>query len=246
MDETKTWRTVFKNLTALHQTHACQEFIEEFQLFVDNGILTGDEIPQLETVSNFLKGRTGFTLCPSGGLISLRNFFSGLAYRVFHTTQYIRHGSDPSYSPEPDICHELLGHVALLANPSFAQFSQEIGLASLRVSNDWMEKLGAFYLSTLEFGLCKENRKPRAFGGAVLSSYGELRYALSGVPEIRPFVLDEVITHPYGVSEMQTAYFLSETFKGALDKFEQFLLQSPRPFSVKYDATTQAVEVLNL
>eukprot|EP01116_Phalansterium_solitarium_P007689 TRINITY_DN2051_c0_g1_i1.p1 TRINITY_DN2051_c0_g1~~TRINITY_DN2051_c0_g1_i1.p1 ORF type:complete len:483 (+),score=59.80 TRINITY_DN2051_c0_g1_i1:59-1450(+) len=246
--EIATWGIVYRELTKLFPTHACRQLNYVLPLLEANCGYGPNNIPQLEDVSNFLFECTGWRLRPVTGLLSSRDFLNGLAFRVFHSTQYIRHPSQPYYTPEPDVCHELIGHVPLFADPDFADFSQEIGLASLGATEEDIAKLATCYWYTVEFGLCKEGNKIKAYGAGLLSSFGELNYAVGREerkPEYLSFDPSDAAQRKYPITEYQPTYYVADSFQDAKEKLVQFAKTLDRKFTVRYNALTQSVELLN-
>ncbi|KAI8115636.1 Protein henna [Lucilia cuprina] len=225
-EETETWGIMFRHLTKLYKTHrvVCLQRVQSCFPLVDC---------------------TGFTLRPVAGLLSSRDFLAGLAFRVFHSTQYIRHPSKPMYTPEPDVCHELMGHVPLFADPDFAQFCQEIGLASLGAPDDYIEKLATIFWFTVEFGLCRQEGELKAYGAGLLSSFGELQYCLSDKPQHKDFDPEVTGVTKYPITQFQEVYYVADSFESAKEKTIKFANSIPRPFGVRYNAYTQSIEVLD-
>ncbi|KAG1669044.1 Tryptophan 5-hydroxylase 2 [Nymphon striatum] len=124
-------------------------------------------------------------------------------------------------SPTSDVCHELLGHVPMFADPSFAEFSQQIGLASLGASDEDIRKLATCYVFTVEFGLCKENGSFKAFGAGLLSSSEELQHALSTKAIKREFIPKVTAEEAYMITDYQNFYFYAESINDAKDKMKK-------------------------
>ncbi len=227
---------------------ACREYREILPNMEKHCGYSNKNIPQAQDISMFLQQCTGFRLRPVAGLLSSRDFLNGLAFRVFFSTQYIRHSSRPLYTPEPDICHELLGHAPMFADPAFADFSQEVGLASLGASDDDIKRLATCYWHTVEFGLLKENGELRAYGAGVLSSFGEMSHACENVtrddaPTYLPWNPEVASRTDYPITTYQPTYFVAESLADAKNKLIEFTEQMPKPFYARYNALTQTVWV---
>ena len=245
--ETATWRTAYTELAKLRKTHTSARYQHIFPLLEREVGFGPNRIPQLQEVSDFLRECTGWTLRPVMGLLSPRDFLNGLAFRVFHSTQYIRHHSRPLYTPEPDVCHELLGHAPMLCDESFADLSHVIGLASLGAGDEDIDRLAKCYWFSIEFGLCREPRtgEVRAYGAGLLSSYGELQHCLSDAPEKRTWDPFDAAKQAYPITEYQPLYYVADSLDSATEKLRIFSETLERPFSVHYNAYSQTVHVLD-
>ena len=243
--ENATWCEIYQRLAALHENHACVEYRRALADLERHCGYGSEHIPQGRDVSAFLESRTGFRLRPVAGLLSPRDFLNGLAFRVFFATQYIRHYSKPFYTPEPDICHELIGHAPMFADPAFAELSQEIGLASLGAGDEDIERLARCYWHSVEFGLVRENGGRKAYGAGLLSSFGELEHACSrtSCATFADWDPGAAAKRGYPVTEYQPHYFVADSLHDATARMRAFCQSLPRPFYARYNPATERIWV---
>jgi phenylalanine-4-hydroxylase len=196
------WREVSEQLHRKHERYACAEFLSGKAALG----LPEDRVPQLEEVSARLEPLTGFRYHPAPGLVPLRQFYGALEDGVFHSTQYVRHPSQPLYTPEPDVIHEVIGHGNLLASPRFAAIKRAAGEAANRVQTDaGLQLVADVFWFTLEFGVMWEAGELRAYGAGILSSYGEIEEFRQ--MEIRPLDLVQMGTLAYDITSYQPVLF---------------------------------------
>jgi phenylalanine-4-hydroxylase len=153
-------------------------------------------------------------LVPAEGALPYRTFYQYIADRGFPVTQFIRHGSHPEFTPEPDMIHDCLGHVPPLMNRDYAELLVLIGKAvAATPRGDQVLALKRFSWFSIEFGLIEESGETKVFGAGILSSTGEIPYSLfSSEVTRRPFVTDVVIATDYDPSRMQDHLFVAPSF----------------------------------
>ncbi len=209
-EETRIWREVSPKLDELHQKYACRIYLDAKR---ELGI-TQQEIPQLRFLSERLERETNMHLVPAEGALPYRTFYQYIAGRGFPVTQFIRHGSHPEFTPEPDMIHDCLGHVPPLMNHDYAELLTLIGKAVATTNKgDQVLALKRFSWFSIEFGLIEEGSDIKVFGAGIMSSTGEIPHSLFS-PEVirRPFVTDEVINTDYDPSQMQNRLFIAPSF----------------------------------
>jgi phenylalanine-4-hydroxylase len=209
-EETRIWREVSPKLDELHIKHACSIYLKAKRELN----ITRDEIPQLRHLSDRVKRETNMHLVPAEGALPYRTFYEYIAERGFPVTQFIRHGSHPEFTPEPDMIHDCLGHVPPLMNQDYAELLTLVGKAvATTKKGDQVLALKRFSWFSIEFGLMQEGAETKIFGAGILSSTGEIPYSLFS-PEVtrRPFVTDVVIAQDYDPSRMQDNLFIAPSF----------------------------------
>ncbi len=210
-EENSIWQALIKRQLPLMEGRACDEFI----LGLEKLNLPLDRVPQLAEVNEVLLATTGWRCEQVPALIGFEKFFQLLSEKKFPVATFIRSKEEFDYLQEPDIFHELFGHCAMLTNPAFAKFTQAYGEIGLAASKEDRVFLARLYWFTVEFGLMQTKDGLRIYGGGILSSPGETKYALEEGTAERRFLTNEeqvvdVLRTPYRIDIMQPIYFMIE------------------------------------
>lgn len=203
--EHDTYHRLYERQSALLPGRASQHFIDALP-----SLGAKERIPRFEEVNERLFKATGWEIVGVPGLIPEVPFFSLLAQRKFPVTDWIRKPEEFEYIVEPDIFHDLFGHVPLLFNPVMADFIQAYGQGGLKAAElGACEMLSRLYWYTVEFGLIRESGGVRAYGAGILSSVGELEYSVnSPQPHRLPLQLERTMRTLYKIDTYQQTYFV--------------------------------------
>ena len=205
------WRTLFERQCKLLPGRACAEYLEGLR---DLGV-AADGIPDFERLSDIMERATGWRIVAVPGLVPDDVFFRHLAGRRFPATNWIRRPEQLDYLQEPDVFHDVFGHVPILMNPVFADYLQAYGRGGLKALGlGALPKLSRLYWYTVEFGLIATGEGLRIYGSGIVSSRGESVYCLeSGQPERIAFDLMRIMRTDYKIDDYQAVYFVIESFE---------------------------------
>jgi phenylalanine-4-hydroxylase len=220
-EEHARWDRLFARASAILRGRACDEYLAALNALE----LSRSGIPDMEKLSERLGELTGWRVVPVTDLVPDEIFFNHLANKRFPAGAFIRPESQMDYLEEPDIFHDVFGHVPLLANPLYSDFMQAYGEGGRRALRlGMLEKLARLYWYTVEFGLVRSPQGLRIFGAGIMSSAAESEFALADPsPNRIAFDLERVMRTRYRIDDFQETYFVIDSFEALLsDCYQDF------------------------
>jgi phenylalanine-4-hydroxylase len=210
---------VWDLLFARQQKRLAGRAVKAFEEGLDLLRLDRPGIPEFGALNDKLLPRTGWKVVAVPGLLPDEIFFRHLSRRQFPAGNFIRSAAQLDYLEEPDVFHDVFGHVPLLAHPRFADLLEALGRQGLAaLGSGRLHLLSRLYWYTVEFGLAREEGALKIYGAGLASSFGEAGFALDDpAPWRRPFDLGEVLSTPYRSDAFQSGYFVIESFEALLD-----------------------------
>jgi len=228
------WRTLFERQTRLLPGRACDAFVQGMRRLP----MSADAIPDFGALNEVLQRQTGWQVVAVPGLVPDEVFFEHLANRRFPAGNFIRRPDALDYLEEPDVFHDVFGHVPMLMNPVIADFVQAYGQGGLRARTlGVLEQLARVYWYTIEFGLVREANGLRIYGAGIASSRTESVFALDDAsPNRIAFDLERVMRTNYRIDDFQESYFV-------LENLDQLLALATIDFAPLYGRVRGSVAI---
>jgi phenylalanine-4-hydroxylase len=213
-EDHRVWDLLFKR----QQEKLKGKVVRAFEEGLDVLRLSRPGIPELSELNERLFARTGWKVVSVPGLVPDDIFFGHLANRRFPAGNFIRSAAQLDYLEEPDVFHDVFGHVPMLADPAVADFMQALGEEGLKALGQGnIHRLSRLYWYTVEFGLAREDGALKIYGAGIASSFQESAYSLeSPVPERLPFDMGRVLRTRYRSDALQRCYFVVDSFDDLL------------------------------
>jgi phenylalanine-4-hydroxylase len=227
-EDHEVWRILFDKRMKQLETAASDVFLKGLAIIN----LNRNQVPDLREVNANLKPMTGWQSRGVPGYLPAKSFFAFLAQRQFPTTITVRPKTSMDYLPEPDIIHDVFGHVPLHADPVFADFLQTYGQAALHTHDPMhTERLARLFWFTVEFGLIREDNRLKLYGSGLISSEGEGHHALES-PEVerREFDMEQVCNTSFEIDKYQPILYVLESFeqlRDAMNSYAEKILSEP-------------------
>ncbi len=211
------WRILYQRQNALIGEKICREYRDALALVE----FSADEIPRIDRINEILGSTTGWKAVVVPGILPDKQFFQLMAQRLFPATTWLRRPDQLDYLEEPDMFHDVFGHIPLLTQPQYTGFLEGLGHIALRYIEDpeMVELITRLYWYTIEFGLIREEGEARIFGAGIVSSVGESKYCLQDGPPpfIRDFNLETILDSPFRKDIFQEQYFVAEGYGQLLE-----------------------------
>ncbi len=224
------WKLLFTRQAENLANKACREYLRALEVL--EPVLNANAIPRFPELDSVLMRTTGWTTEVVPGHIPVNDFFDLLARRRFPSSTWLRNKHQLDYLEEPDMFHDIFGHIPLLVDPPYADFMQRIGKLGVdwAANNDVVGALRSLYWFTIEFGMISELGNRKIYGAGILSSFGESNRVMTAGTECKVFDLDSILSTDFRTDAMQECYYGASSYAQFLSSINtvELLLQEKK------------------
>lgn len=214
------WKTLFERQSQNLLDKGAESYLEALNNM--QSVLNADSVPYFEDINAWFAKNTGWQIEVVPGLIEVERFFKLLAQKKFCSSTWLRSQKNLDYIEEPDMFHDIFGHIPLLSNPVFSDYVYEFGKLGLKYIDDKerLVQLQRLYWFTIEFGVIAEKDKIKSYGAGIISSFGETNQIHRHEATFLPFDIHAILNKSFHTDEMQTEYFVIDSLEQLFQSLE--------------------------